>query len=133
MNTQHVRSNSILPFATVGDVDLTGKEGYLVKADTASGRVALLTSASDIPIGVLMRAAPPGEKNSVAVAFGGLAGTVRVKLGADVAFGQLLKTRADATVEPFTEASGEVFVGRALESGVAGELVEAALSNPYPA
>jgi hypothetical protein len=130
MNQQLVRTNAILPFAAVGNADLTGKEGYWVKADAATGRVALLTSGSDMPFGVIVRGAAAPEKNSIALGFGGLAGTVRVKIAADIAFVAALKTRADAACDLFTGSPGEVMVGMALESGLSGELIEVALCTP---
>lgn len=126
---QLVRTNAILPFAALADADLTGLEGYFVKADAASGRVALVTAANNNPFGVILNGVEAPEKNSIALTVG-LAGTVRVKLGGNVSFGATLKLRADARVDAATGAAGEMLVGFALESGTADDLVEAALATP---
>jgi len=126
---QLVRTNAILPFAALADADFTGLEGKWVEADSASGRVKLITAANARPLGVIIKGVAAPEKNSIAINVG-LAGTVRLKLGADVAFGAMLKIRADATCQTAAFSSGEVIVGVALEAGVTDELIEAALSVP---
>jgi len=129
MTANQPRTNAILPVAAYNDADLVDLEGYWVKAHAASGTVTLVTGATDYPFGLILKGATPPEKNSIAIPVG-LAGTVRVKLGADVDFGDMLKIRADATCETAAFASGEVIVALALEAGVSGELIEAALCTP---
>lgn len=126
---QLVRTNAILPFAALADADFTGLEGRWVDSDAATGRVKLITAANQMPLGVILKGAKAPEKNSIAICIG-LAGTVRLKLGANVQFGDTLKLRADAKVEAATGGGGEVLVGIALEAGVADELIEAALCTP---
>lgn len=127
-----VRANAILPFDVLGDADLTGMEGYFVKRDNATGRITLVTDDQDTPLGVILAGGAAPEKTSVAIGGAGLAGTVRVKLGADVGQGRPLRLRDDATVEVFTGAADTVLVGVALEAGVTGELIEAGLYTPVP-
>ncbi|MFU8849295.1 MAG: hypothetical protein ACNA77_11340, partial [Opitutales bacterium] len=71
------------------------------------------------------------EKTSIALFAGGLAGTVKVKLGSSVnAIGTNLWIDDNGTFHP-TPVSGPSFISaKALETGASGELVEAVLFRP---
>jgi len=124
------RENAILPLTPAADY--TGKEGYFVKI--ATGKCTLCTATTDVPIGVILEGFSTTGKCSVGLIGAGLAGTVKVKVTATspgtIVLGSPLELAAeDGTVKLGTGA-GATVVGTALESGAAGELIEAMLSLP---
>jgi hypothetical protein len=119
------RTNTIIPITPA--VDHSGKEGYAVKI--VSGEAAIVTNINDAPIGVIVEGADTDGKDSVALIGAGLSGTVLVKLGTSpgtVNLGTYLEIKSDGTFKADAGTSGTV-CALALESGVAGELIEAAL------
>jgi len=118
-----VRDLAILSFPT--SEDLSDNDGYVVIADGATaGNVKLANSATAKVAGVITTPAD-GDEDNVGVAVPGFGGTVRCKLGGTVAAFDTLTLMADGTVE--ANGTGTV-VGKAMESGVAEELVEATLA-----
>lgn len=110
--------------------DQTGKEGYFV--ENSSGNVSVCNSAADIPLGVITDGAATTGKSSVALPnFGG---TVKVKVTdtspGTINQGTYLTLKSDGTVQADAGTGARVQVARALESGAAGELIEAVLINP---
>jgi len=72
-------------------------------------------------------------KDSIACAYGGFAGTVKVKLHSSpgtVVAGTPLELVAGGTVKQSSGSAGTVLVAQALETGAANELIEAALMRP---
>ena len=119
------RENAILPIAST--VDLTGKEGHFVVYDT--GDLILASDPSEEVFGVVLVGAPAGEPSSIAVSAGGLAGTVKVKLGGAVTeAGTQLMSSASGTGLVATATNKAVAL--ALETGVADEQIEAVLFKP---
>ena len=92
--------------------------------------IALVDVATAIPVGLLLTEGIVGERVSIALCAGGLAGTVRVKLAGTVYIGSRLQLTADGRVVEDAGELARVIVGVALEGGVAGEYVEAVLCNP---
>jgi len=120
------RENAILPFLPY--TDFRGKEGYAVKPN--GSKVELIDENDETPIGVIVHGTNTGEKSSIAIASGGLAGTVKVKLGAAVTtVGQDLEINSGGNFIPASGA-GSIVCAQALETGVTGELVEAVLFKP---
>lgn len=126
------RNESILPFTPVADH--TGLEGLFV--EPSGGGVAVINSAADVPLGVITEGANIKGKDSVAICGGG-GPTVKVKLAAapgTVVLGTYLvldgTTLGAVKQDPGTGA--RVRVARALESGAAGERIEAILLDPEP-
>ena len=128
MKNSLCRHNAILSF--VAAADLTGLVGrFVVIANT--NQVAVLASATVKPFGVLLTEGKAGERVSVAVGVGGLAGTVRVKLSAVVTGpGIYLQTAADGRVLTGAGTGARTFVAMSLEGGAADELIEAVLICP---
>jgi hypothetical protein len=119
------RSNAIIPITPAADH--TGKEGYAVVI--VDGKSSIVTSNTAAPIGVITEGADTTGKDSVALIGGGLAGTVKVKLGTSpgtVVLGTYLEIKADGAFKADAGTSGTV-CALALETGAAGELIEAAL------
>ena len=122
------RTNAILPLAAASD--LTDKVGCFVVriGDT----VAIANNPAAKPFGVLLTDGRLGEQVTVAVAAGGLAGTVRVKLGATVSSaGASLQLAANGRVVPENLADpARCVCALALETGAINELIEAVVFNP---
>jgi hypothetical protein len=126
MSTLLARANSIIPITAAADH--TGLEGYFV--EIASGKAAVVNAVTDIPLGVIVQGDVADGKDSIAVP-GGIAGTVKVKLGGAVtAIGAFLTVTTAGTVITDAGSGARVQVARALETGAADELIEAVLINP---
>lgn len=106
--------------------DHTDLEGYVVK--NSSGSAALVSGATDTPLGVILSGATTSGKDSVALA--GFHGTVKVKLtsspGTVNAF-TLLQIHTDGCFKADAGSGARVLTAVALESGSANELIEARL------
>ncbi len=132
------RSNAILSLPIDPGLSLAGREGYVVTF--YNGGITLQDDAVDgAPVGVLLEGGTHPERASVALAAGGLAGTVRVKLAQPVtAPGTTLKlvsTAQGCAFGPATSSGAQIIMAVAFETGAAGELIEAALFKPrliYP-
>jgi hypothetical protein len=119
------RENGILPFEAA--VDLTDKEGSLVVWD--SGDLVLASDPLEDVFGTVLVGAPAGEPSSIAIAAGGLGGTVKIRLeGAITAVGTLLM--AGATGGAMEATATNKACAMALETGVADEHIEAVLFKP---
>jgi hypothetical protein len=127
MKTSLARTNAILPFEAAAD--LTGHVGRFVVLN--AGKVALVSSATQRPFGVLLTDGKAGESVTVAVGAGGLAGTIRVKLSSTVAAPGLdLQLTADGRTQTDAGSGARVIVAQSLESGAINELIEAVLIRP---
>ena len=129
------RSNAIIAMTPYGNSDYRNYAGFPVAVDLGENTAILCgDSVGEIPIGVITEGAKAPEKVSVAIAAGGLAGTVRVKLLAPVtAPGVLLKlviTVAGVAFGPDNGSGERIVMAQALETGAAGELIEAVLFKP---
>ena len=122
------RPTAIFPLTPTADH--TGLEGYFILPTGA-----LVSSATAaLPLGVITEGMPTTGKDAVALQ--NFAGTVKVKLsatpGAVIAGSSLVldgTTQATAKLDPGT-GTARIRVARALEAGVAGELIEAVLVDP---
>ena len=127
MKTSLARTNAILPFEA--SADLTGYVGRFVVLFL--GKVALVTLLPVKPLGILLTDGKAGDRVTVAIGAGGLAGTVRVKLAAAVtAPGTYLQLTADGRVIPDAGTGSRTLVAQALETGAVDELIEAVLIAP---
>ena len=128
MGSLHLRDNGVIPM-TPNETHV-GKEGFAVKV--SSGKAALVTGATDIPIGVILDGEDTAGNSSVAVCeLPG--GTVRVKLDGTpgtVAVGTYLTITATGTFKADAGSGSRVQCARALQSGAANELIEAILFKP---
>ena len=119
------RENAILPIEAA--VDLTGKEGSLVVWDGTD--LVLASDPLENVFGAVLVGAAAGEPSSIAIAAGGLAGTVKIRLeGAITAVGSLLM--ASATGGAILATATNKAFAMALETGVADEHIEAVLFKP---
>ncbi len=128
------RTNAVIPMPTSPETDTFGMEGYPVDANS-DGTVDLCGDAGgNPPFGIIMLGAKHPGQTSIALAAGGLAGTVRVKLLLPVtAPGTLLKLvdAADRVAfGPDTGTGARIVMAQALEAGAANELIEAVLFKP---
>lgn len=128
-----VRENAILPFQAA--TDLTGKEGHPVIVTNDTEVTLLDVSMGTVPpLGILVKGGAAGETVSVAIATGGLAGSVRVKLaGAVASVGTILElteTPDGCAFVPNTGGAVCYSLAIALETGLADEKIEAVLFRP---
>ena len=128
------RTNALVPMPTSPETDTFGMEGYPVDANS-NGTVDLCQdSQGNPPFGVVVLGAKHPGKVTIAVAAGGLAGTVRVKLVQPVTFVGTLLQLADGTgvvgFGPDTGSGVRIVMAQALETGAANELIEAVLFKP---
>lgn len=123
------RTNAIFPVTPAADY--TGYEGYFVKA--AGNTVTLCTGTTDSPIGVITEGSETTGKCAVAMIGAGLAGTVKVKITASspgtIVFGSPLELAAEDGTVKLGTGGGATVVAIAMESGAAGELIEAVLAT----
>lgn len=128
------RTNALIPISTDEDEPLAGKEGYAVSL-LPSGAVAPHGDAvGGSPFGVLVQADGYPGKATVAVAAGGLAGTIRVKLLQAVtevgAYLKLVDSAGGCGFGPDGGTGERIVMGQALETGAIGELIEAVIFKP---
>jgi hypothetical protein len=125
MSSLYSRTSAIL--ALTPAATMVGKEGY---GCTFSGDTATISSsASTICTGLILEGAATTGKASIGI-IGALGGPVRVCLGGTVTKGAALVQHTDGTwiTDPGSGARVKSFI--CLESGVAGQLVEAANLSP---
>lgn len=104
----------------VAGESLAGKEFYIGQLD-ASGNLEVGEGATDLIVGVIRTNAAAGE----AAAYQFL-GTAKVKLGGTVGIGAWV-TSDTAGKGVATTTDGDVVIGRALEAGVDGDIIEVQL------
>ena len=120
MNQPH--TNAILPFTP--SEDLTGKEGLAVSINGADGTVALTADFGELPHGIIILGTNTDEKSSIAMVYGGVTGTVKIKLNSTVDAGGLMQHKQDGFI---ASTNSPMCCAQALESGASGEFVEAVL------
>lgn len=129
MSALFKRETAVLPMQP--NENHLGKEGYAVKV--VSGKAALVTADTDVPLGVILDGEDTTGRSAVAVA-DACGGTVRVKLSSvpgAVLTGGYLTIASDGTFK--AAVSGKTQCARALENGAANELIEAVLHRPSTA
>lgn len=111
--------------------DQRDKEGYLVNLTSVSGVLTstVSSSATVVAEGVILEGQNTTGKSTIGI-HGALSGTVRVKLSGPVSAGDKLQQAADGTLVTDAGTGARAVVGIALEDGVSGDLIEAALFTP---
>lgn len=124
------RTNAIIHLQPAADYKTTNRTGYLV---TFTGDVAtVIAGATTKPSGVILE--PPittgttAETMTVAL-LGNVAGTVQMKVAVAVTKGGFVETSGAGMIGPAGTGSTYI-VGVALESGIAGDLIEVAPNYP---
>ena len=120
-----VRAQAII--ALTPAVDHSEKEGYFVIL--AAGLPVVISAASDVPFGILIDGEEADGVDSIGVCGGNLP-TVRVKLSGPVSIGNTLQLHTDGSAVVDAGIGARVVVGRALEDGVSGDLIEAVILTP---
>jgi hypothetical protein len=125
------RAESIYAFTPATDFGggdpTTSKKGYGV---TVASDTATLSASASVHIdGVILDPEGTDGKASIGILGSGLP-PVYVRLGGTVTKGGKLQQKSDGTFEADAGTGARVVCGRALESGVSGELIEAVLHNP---
>jgi len=108
--------------------DLSAKQFHFVKVGTVAGTVVAVTSATDIPLGILQNAPVADEGADVAV----LGGGAKLKLAGTVAAGGLIKTdSAGKGVAATTDGSRvSAFADSLGSSGVTGDVIPVYVTPP---
>lgn len=121
-----------LDWGVLANSDLSAKQYHFVKhhATASIDAVVAIAAATDKALGVLNNTPKAGDEAEVV-----LTGVVKVKLGGTVARGDYIgHDAAGAGVARTADAAGTGFVyGRALESGVSGQVISVALDSVIPA
>ena len=106
----------------VAGEDLSAKINYIGQLD-ASGNLEVAEGATDLLVGVIVS----NDGGSGASAVYQFTGTAKVKLGGTVAIGDWVTTDANGKGVA-TTTDGNITIGRALEAGVDGDIIEVQLS-----
>lgn len=125
MSSKYTRSSAII--ALTPAASMVDKEGY---GCTFSGDTATISSSATVVCtGIILEGAATTGKATIGI-IGALAGPVRVCLGGTVTKGAALVQHTDGTwiTDPASGARVKSFI--ALESGVSGQLIEAANLTP---
>ncbi len=100
--------------------DLSAKQFFIVQQD-ASGDIEVAEGATDLLVGVLQNAPTSGEQATYR-----FLGTSKVKLGGTVAIGDWVTTDS-AGKGVATTTDGNIVIGKALDAGVDGDIIEVQL------
>jgi hypothetical protein len=119
------KTKAILPFTPAADQRT--KEGYFV--DLSAGSVAVSTSATTKPFGLILEGENTDGVSSVAVC-GGNVGPSKVKASGTIAQGAYVQLHTDGSVVTDAAAGARVLVGIALEAAVSGDLFDCQLITP---
>ena len=112
----------IRPF--VANESHVDKEGYAVIA--TAGKAVLVTGATQLSIGVIRAGGAIGANSDVA-----LPGSIApVKLSGTVTKGARLQLAGDGTFVVDATSGARVLAAIALEAGIAGDQVDALITNP---
>lgn len=106
--------------------DLSAKQYFIVKRGSAANDVILADAATDALVGILMN--KPTAAQNATVRLLNAQGTCKVKLGGTVAVGAWLTTDS-AGKAISTTTDGDEIVGKALEAGVSGDIIEIVLAH----
>lgn len=101
----------------VAGEDMSAKQHYIVQL-SATGTLEVAEGATDLIVGVLQNEPLSGE-----AALYRFEGTAKVKLGGTVAIGDWVTTDT-AGKGVATTTDGDIVIGRALEAGVDGDIIE---------
>lgn len=101
--------------------DMSAKQYFIVQLD-AAGKLEVAEGATDLIVGVLQNEPQAGEN-----ALYRHTGTAKVKLGGTVGIGAWVTTDANGKGVA-TTTDGDITIGRALEAGVDGDVIEVQLS-----
>jgi hypothetical protein len=104
---------------------------FLVKIGSDSDHVAASAANTDIPLGTCTDEAPGAEELVNIALLGVTNGTLKAVLGGTVAAGDMLQSNGDGTAIKLLTTTGTFYnVGRALQAGVAGDIIEFQHSFP---
>lgn len=114
--------NTLATKTLIAGEDLSAKQFYIGQLD-ASGNLEVAEGATDLIVGVIMA----NDGGSGASATYQYAGTAKVKIGGVVGIGAWVTTDT-AGKGVATTTDGDIVIGRALEGGVDGDIIEVQLS-----
>lgn len=100
------------------------KQFYIVDKSTSGNYCDFTTAASDVAMGIMQDTPAADEYGQVAIA-----GTSKVALGGTVTEGDLLMSHTDGTA--ITKSGASYSVGKALQGGSAGDIIEMVICIVY--
>jgi len=125
MSSLASRANAVL--ALTAFADYSADQG---KSVTISGSTAIRSNSATVPASaIILEEAPTGGTVTVAI-LGAFKGTVLAKLSGTVTGGARMQQAANGTWLTDAASGGRVVSLIALESGVSGDLIEAAPLTP---
>jgi hypothetical protein len=120
-----------LDWGILANSDLSQHQGRFVKfhGTATVDTVVAIAATTDRALGVLNNAPKAGQEAEVV-----MTGVVKVELGGTVARNDLIGHDATGlgVTRPYAAAGTNLVYGRALESGVAGQVISVALAAPTP-
>jgi hypothetical protein len=116
------RDGGLMGFISTNDLSTTAI-GSIVKIDSsnAPSNIVLAAAGTDKSIGVLVDQPLAGQTGTVRLR--SAAGTLFVKLGGTVAVGDAITSNASGA-GIVTVTAGDEVLGRALQAGVSGDVIE---------
>ncbi len=105
----------------------------LVKFGSDQSHIVAGSNNTEIPLGVATDSADAANLDvPVNVALlGSASGTLKAQCGGTVNYGDFLQSKGDGTVQALLATTGTFYrIGRALQSGVAGDVIEFSSENP---
>lgn len=126
MSALYAAGNPIISRAPAADY--SAKEGCLC---TFNATTATISASATVPAaGVILEGGADADSKISVGVLGALPAPVRVKLGGAVTGGDRLQQNTDETVVTDAGTGSRRIVGRALETGVSGDLILAVLHVP---
>jgi len=103
----------------------------LVKTGSDSDHIAASAANTDIPLGICTDEAAGAEELVNIAVLGSANGTLKVILGGTVNAGDMLQSNGDGTAVKLLTTTGTFYnIGRALQGGVSGDVIEFAQTFP---
>lgn len=131
MSALKIRAAAFISLACAADY--SAKKGYLVTHDGATATVSASATVRAKGVIVEANAGVDYTKEKVTVALlGSTEGTVPMCAGGVIAAGDWVQQDSDGQILTDAGTGGRVIVGQALESAVAGDIIEVAPIAPLP-
>lgn len=125
MSALYLRETAVIALTAAADYSAGRGKSVTISGDTATLSASATTQAS----GIILEGATSGNQVTVAI-LGAGGGTVPAKLSGTVTKGDKLQQHTDGTWITDAGTGSRVVSLVALESGVSGDIIEAAMLTP---
>lgn len=125
MSNLFLRSSAVVALTAAADYSAGRGKAVTISSDTAT----LSASATTVAPGIILEGAASGGVVQVAI-LGAIGGTVPAKLSGSVTKGDRMQQASDGTWVTDAATGGRVISLIALETGVSGDIIEAATITP---